>query len=260
MTGSWRGRAAAATLVVSVVAGCQPPPGGGTLTITGAVSAEHPEGSVTCRPPGDGGETYIPTWEWHGTIGGEAASFAVSSQSAHLPTEGVLSVGTRRWLHVVPGSPGEIVTERIDPDGTLHVVATLPEAFGSSEVEVTAALRCPSWGHADVTGALDGPIDGLASCDVPGGSDAYAAYEIASGHLDGRLDGSLTFTGLSGPAVDTAVVLDGGVVWGASNQLGEPPQVIVHEQADGLLVADATLTRLDGGPGAIEVEAVVLCT
>ena len=244
MHGAWRGRATAAALVVSVAAGlvaCHPGPGGATLTVTGAVEADDPEGSVTCRPPGDGGETYIPTWEWNGTIDGEAASLMVSSQSAHVPNQGVLTVGTRSWVHLY-GTTGEVVTERIDDDGTLHVTATLTEFPGTSEVEITAALRCPSWGHATLTGTLAGTIDGLADCDVPSGSDAYSTYEIASGNLEGRLNRSITFGGLSGPAVDTAVLLDGGVAWGAFNRPGEPPQVRVEEQADGVLIAGATLT------------------
>lgn len=261
---AWRGRAAAAALTVSVaglLVGCNPPPGEGTLTVTGAVEAEDPPGAVTCRQPGDGGETYIPSWEWNGTIDGEPASLVVSSQTTYTPTEGAFRVGSRTWYHFLPGAPGEIVAERIDPDGTLHMTATLPQMSGGTEVHITASLRCPGWGHAELTGAVSGPLGGVSSCPAPGqGSDAYVTYSVRSSNLAGQITGSeLTFAGLAGPTVDTAVLRTGGVTWGAANQAGQPPEIAAAVDAGGVLRAGATMHRLDGQPGTVEVAAAIRC-
>jgi hypothetical protein len=229
------------------------------MTMTGAVEAENPPGAVTCLKPGDGGETYVPTWEWNGTIDGEAASFVVSSQSSYLPDQGGLTVGTRRWLHLLPGSPGEIVTERVDKDGTLHVRAHFESSSGADAVDVVAALRCPGWGYSTATGAVAGVLAGTTSCAVPSRSDAYSSYEIRSSNLEGQLRaGTLSFAGLASPGVDTALLSHAGVGWGASNQPGQPPQSETSVNETGLL-ASATFQRLDGQPGAVEVDAVIRC-
>ena len=262
---AWRGRAAGAALFLSVtglLVACNPPPGEGQLTVTGAVEAEDVAGTVTCHKPGDGGETYIPTWEWHGTIDGEDASLAVSSQTSYTPGEGVFRLGTRTWYHFLPGEPGEIVAERIDPDGTLHMTATLPPMSGTGDVEITATLRCPGWGHSVLTGAVAGTLDGVSRCPAPaeGGSDAYVTFTVSSSNLEGQIASSeLSFAGLSGPAIDTAVLSNAGVTWGAVNQAGQPPQIDAEIHDQGVLHASATLRRLDGEPGTVEVDAVVGC-
>jgi hypothetical protein len=265
MRRAWRGRTAGAALIVSVtgvLVACSPPPGEGQVTVTGALDAEDVAGTVTCRPPLDGGETYIPTWEWRGTIDGEAASLGVSSQTTYTPSEGVFRVGSRAWYHFLPGAPGEIVAERIDPDGTLHMTATLPPLSGAGDVEITATLRCPGWGHSVLTGAVAGTLDGVSRCPAPGegGSDAYVSFIVPSSNLAGQIAWSeLSFAGLTGPAIDTAVLRNAGVTWGATNQAGQPPQIDDEIDDEGVLHASATLRRLDGQPGAVDVDAVIRC-
>jgi len=262
---AWRGRAADAALFVSVtglLVACNPHPGEGQVTVTGAVEADDVAGTVTCQKPGDGGETYIPTWEWEGTIDGEAASLGVSSQTTFTPTEGAFRVGSRTWYHFLPGAPGEIVAERIDSDGTLHLTATLPPMSGTGDVEITATLRCPGWGHSVLTGAVAGTLDGVSRCPAPGqgGSDAYVAFIVPSSNLGGQIASSeLSFAGLAGPAIDTAVLRHAGVTWGAASQAGQPPQIDAEVDDQGVLHASATLSRLDGQPGTVEVDAVVRC-
>jgi hypothetical protein len=46
---------------------------------------------------------------------------------------------------------------------------------------------------------------------------------------------------------------------GAANQAGQPPQIDAEIDDDGVLHASATLRRLDGQPGAVEVDAVIRC-
>jgi hypothetical protein len=257
---AWRGRAAGAALAMTVcglLVGCNPTPGQATLTVTGAVEVEDPPGAVTCQKPGDGGETYVPTWEWRGTIDGEAASFLVSSQTAYLPNEGALTVGT-----LLPGSPGEIVTERVDDDGTLHVRAHLEPwpAQGGDAVDIVAKVRCPGWGHSTMTGSVTGALGGTTGCTVPSGSDAYSYAEIRASNLDGQLrGGTLSFAGLSGPAIDTALLSHARVTWGATNQPGQPPEIETSIDGEGVLTAGATFRRLDGQPGTVEVDAVIRC-
>lgn len=261
MHGAWRGRAAAAALVLvvgGVLVGCNPPPGQATVTLTGDVEAEDPEGAVTCRRPGDGGETTVPSWDWTGTIDGEAASFGFSSQSGPVPDISVLRVGSRTWAHFT-GTAGTVVTERVDRDGTLHVSATLPRVGGTGVVEITAALRCPGWGYSTMTGVVAGSLDGTTSCQVPSGSDAYSYFEIRSSNLTGQLRGDLSFAGLAGPTVDAAQLRHAGVIWGAANQPGQPPQIETAVYDEGVLTASATLHRLDGQPGTVEVDAVIRC-
>ena len=261
---AWRGRAAAAALCASLVGllvACNPSPGEGRVAVTGAVEADV-AGTVTCQEPGDGGETYIPSWEWNGTIDGEAAFFAVSSQSQYVPTDGALRVGTRAWYHLLPGSPGEVTAERIDADGTLHVTAVLTSFTGEAPVEVTATLRCPGWGHSVLTGAVTGTLDGVSRCPAPGegGSDAYVTYIVSSSNLAGQIARSeLSFAGLDGPEIDTAVLRHGAVTWGAANQVGQPDQIEATIDDAGVLTASATFRRLDGQPGTIEVDATVRC-
>lgn len=254
-----------AALLVSVtglLVACNPHPGEGRVTVAGAVEAEGVAGTVTCRKPGDGGETYIPSWEWEGTIDGEAASLGVSSQTTYTPTEGAFRVGSRTWYHFLPGAPGEIVAERIDPDGTLHMTASLPPLSATGDVEITATLRCPGWGHSVLSGAVAGTLDGVSRCPAPGegGSDAYVSFIVPSSNLAGQIAWSeLSFAGLAGPAIDTAVLSNAGVTWGAANQAGQPPQIDAEIDDDGVLHASATLRRLDGQPGAVEVDAVIRC-
>jgi hypothetical protein len=259
---AWRGRAAAAALTASacgLLVGCNPPPGQAALTLTGAVEADDPAGAVTCRPPGDGGETTIPSWEWNGTIDGEATLFAVSSQSGPTPDMSVLHVGTRYWTHF-PGGAGNVVLDRVDHDGTLHATATLRPLTGTGDVEVTASLRCPGWGHSTLAGAVAGTLDGVPACDVPSGSDAYATYAVPSANLPGQLQAStLSFAGLAGPSVDTALLRHAGVTWGATNQPGQPPQIESSIDGEGVLSATASLRRLDGRPGTVDVDAVIRC-
>ena len=258
---AWRRPVAAAATAVSACAllvGCNPPPGQADLTVTGAVEVEDPPGAVTCRPPGDGGETTIPSWDWAGTIDGEPASLGISSLGGPTPDTGVFRVGTRAWAHF-PGDAGEIVFDRVDADGTLHATATLPGWNGLADVEVTAALRCPGWGHTTVTGAVAGTLGGVSDCDPPDGSDAFSAYTVTSSNLAGQLQGTLTFAGLDGPAVDTAVLQHGGVAWGATNQPGQPPSIEASVDDEGVLTASASFQRLDGGPGTVEVDAVIRC-
>ena len=126
-------------------------------------------------------------------------------------------------------------------------------------MEVTAALRCPGWGHTTVTGAVAGTLDGVSACDATSASDAYSAYTVTSSNLAGQLQGTLTFAGLDGPAVDTAVLQHGGVAWGATNQPGQPPSIEASVDDEGVLTASASFQRLDGGPGAVEVDAVIRC-
>ena len=262
MHGAWRGRAAAAALVLAVgglLVGCNPAPGQARLTVEGAVEADEPPGTVVCRTPGDGGETTIPSWEWNGTIDGQPAFLGISSQSGPTPDLSVFRVGGRTWVHYSPDDEGGIVTNRIDSDGTLHATATLPPATGVGDVEITAALRCPGWGHSTLTGALTGNLDGVADCDVPSGSDAYSSYSVPSSNLAGQVRGTLGFAGLSGPTVDTALLQNAGVYWGATNQAGQPPQIETSVDGEGVLTASATLRRLDGQPGTVEVDAVIRC-
>jgi hypothetical protein len=49
------------------------------------------------------------------------------------------------------------------------------------------------------------------------------------------------------------------VTWGATNQAGQPPQIDAEVDDQGVLHASATLRRLDGQPGTVEVDAVVRC-
>lgn len=265
MRRAWRRPTAGAALIMSlagVLVACNPRPGQGQVTVTGAVEAEGVVGTVTCQKPGDGGETYIPTWEWEGTIDGEAASLGVSSQTTYMPTEGAFRVGSRAWYHFLPGAPGEIVAERIDPDGTLHMTASLPPLSGTGDVEITATLRCPGWGHSVLTGAVAGTLDGVSRCPAPGegGSDAYVSFIVPSSNLAGQIAQSeLSFAGPAGPAIDTAVLRNGGVTWGAANQPGQPPQIEAEVDGEGVLHASATLRRLDGQPGTVAVDAVVRC-
>ncbi len=262
---AWRGRVAGAALCVSLVGllvACNPAPGKGQVTVTGAVEAEDVAGTVTCQKPGDGGETYIPTWEWAGTIDGQAASLAVSSQTTYEPSEGVFRVGSSTWYHFLPGAPGEITAERIDTDGTLHMTASLPRLGGGDPVELTATLRCPGWGHSVLTGAVAGTLDGVSWCPAPGegGSDAYVTYTVYSSNLSGQIASSeLSFAGLAGPEIDTAVLRNGGVMWGAANQAGQPDQIEATVDDAGVLTASATFRRLDGQPGTVEVDATVRC-
>lgn len=266
---AWRGRAAAAALaltVAGVLVGCNPPPGAATLTVTGAVEAENPEGTVTCLPSGSAWENRaVPTWEWNGTIDGQAATFevgatfVVGSPWPHVPDEATLSVGNRTWEHLTAGSPGEVVTDRVDHDGTLHVTATLYRG-GGEEVQITAALRCPSWGSAEVSGFVTGTIDGTATCRPPSWSNRYTTFEIITGNLEGRLDGVMwvTFEGVDSPDIHSVHLQVGPVAWTAANFPGEPPDIeIVEQQADRLVVR-ATLTA-SGLPG-IELEATVTCS
>jgi hypothetical protein len=50
-----------------------------------------------------------------------------------------------------------------------------------------------------------------------------------------------------------------GVTWGATNQTGQPPQIETSVDDEGVLTAGATLRRLDGQPGTVEVDAVIRC-
>lgn len=245
--------------VCGLLVGCNPPPGQATLAVTGAVAVDDPPGAVTCQPPGDGGETTIPSWEWTGTIDGQAASLGISSQTGPTPDIAVFRVGARTWVHFSPGQGGGVGFERVDSDGTLHVTATLPPATGTGDVQITAALRCPGWGHGTLTGAVSGTLDGVADCDVPSGSDAYSSYAVPSSNLAGQLRGTLGFAGLAGPTVDTALLQHAGVTWGATNQPGQPPQIETSVDGEGVLTAGATFRRLDGQPGTVEVDAVIRC-
>jgi hypothetical protein len=262
---AWRGRvapAAAITSLAGVLVACNPPPGEGQVSVAGAVEAEGVAGVVSCRPPGDGGETYIPTWEWSGTIDRAAAFLGVSSQTTFTPSEGVFRVGSRAWFHFLPGAPGEIVAERIDSDGTLHMTAELPPQSGTGDVEITATLRCPGWGHSVLAGSIAGTLDGVPRCPAPGeaGSDAYVSFILPSSNLEGQIAHSeLSFAGLAGPAIDTAVLRHGSATWGAANEAGQPDEIDAEIDADGALHASATLHRLDGQPGAVEVDAVIRC-
>jgi hypothetical protein len=262
---AWRGRVAAAALgasLVGLLVACNPAPGAGQVTVTGAVEAEDVTGTVTCQKPGDGGETYIPSWEWAGTIDGQPASLVVSSQTAYEPSEGAFRVGSSTWYHFLPGAPGDITAERIDSDGTLHMTAALPRHGGGDPVEIAATLRCPGWGHSVVTGDVAGTLDGVSSCPAPGegGSDAYVTYRVHSSNLSGQIAFSeLSFAGLAGPEIDTAVLRHYGVIWGAANQAGQPDQIEATVDDAGVLTATATFRRLDGQPGTVDVDAVVRC-
>jgi hypothetical protein len=243
MLGEPRGRVAAAALLVTVaglLVACNPEPGGGELTVSGAVEAENPPGSVTCREPGDGGETLIPTWEWSGTIDGEPANLGFSSQSAHTPTDGALVVGDRMWLALGGITGGEVVVDRIDADGTLHVTATLPPGPGSGpdDVDVTASLRCPGWGHSVMSGDLAGTLDGLPRCT--GSGDPSGTVEVHSANLDGQLRGDFFLLEPGGNDLWLRVGVD-GQDWFAMDENGVPQNVTVWAQDEDRIVFSATL-------------------
>lgn len=264
---AWRGRVAAATLgVVSVIglAGCLPP-GGGKVTVWGAVTADDPPGTVTCMQPGEGGETYIPTWQWDGTIDGEPARLSFSSQTSYVPEEGGLRIGTRWWIRLPAGGAGgsTITPKPVSDDGMLRVTAHIepPSWQTGGAVDIVAALRCPGWGDVALSGAVAGALDGVSRCPAPGegGSDAYVTYEVRSSRLAGQAAGTISFSGLAGPTVDTAVLSTGGVTWGAANSAGQPPQIDASVDDDGVLHAAATFRRLDGQPGSVTAEATIRC-
>jgi len=261
-----RGRAAAATLALAVVgtlAGCGVPPGGADVSVSGGVEADDPPGAVTCKNPGIDGETLIPTWQWDGTIDGQAARLAFSSQVSRVPEEGGLWVGTRRWLRFVSFPPGSTITPQpVSDDGTLRVSAHLePIAAGDEAVDITATLRCPGWGDVGLAGAVAGELDGVSSCPAPGeaGSDAYVTYQVRSAQFEGQPVGTLTFAGLAGPTVDTASLVAGGATWGATNQPGRPAQIEATVGDDGVLHARATFRRLDGQAGSVVADATIRC-
>ena len=264
---AWRGRVAAATLgVVSVIGlvGCVPP-GGGEVRVSGAVTADDPPGTVTCMQPGEGGETYIPTWQWDGTIDGEAARLSFSSQTSYVPEEGGLRIGAQWWIRLPAGGTGgsTITPQPVSDDGTLRVTAHIepPSWQTGGPVDIVAALRCPGWGDVALSGAVAAALDGVSRCPAPGegGSDAYVTYEVRSSRLAGQPAGTITFAGLAGPTVDTAVLSAGGATWGATNSAGHPPQIEASVDDEGVLHATATLRRLDGQPGSVTVEATIRC-
>ena len=238
-----RGRVAAAALAlvtIGAVGACTVPPGSGDVSITGAVTADDPEGTVICKDPCIDGETQIPTWQWDGTIDGEAATLSFSSQISHIPEEGALRVGTRWWVRLGGHPPGSTITPQpVTDDGTLRVTAHLEPGPGQAggAVDIVAALRCPGWGDVTLAGAVAGELDGVSRCPAPGegGSDAYSTFEVRSARFDGQPDGTITFAGLAGPAVDSAVLRSGGVVWGAANQPGLPPQIEASVDDAGVL-------------------------
>ena len=261
------GRVAAAALALITIGGlaaCAVPPGSGDVSITGAVTADDPEGTVICKDPFIDGETQIPTWQWDGTIDGEAASLSFSSQISQVPEEGVLQVGTRLWFRLGGQPAGSTITAQpVTDDGTLRVTAHL-EPFPGQDggpVDVVAALRCPGWGDVALSGAVMGELDGVSRCPAPGegGSDAYSTFEVRSARLEGQPDGTITFAGLASTAVDSAILHSGGVVWGASNRPGEPPELDTSVDDEGVLSATATLRRLDGQPGTVTAEATIRC-
>lgn len=262
---AWRGRVAVATLGIMSVAGLAAclPPGGAKVTVRGAVIADDPPGTVTCRQPGEGGETHIPTWQWDGTIDGESAWIAFSSQTSHVPDEGGLRVGDRSWVTLGGLPTGSTVTALpVTDDGTLLVAAHIVPQAGQPDgaVDIAAALRCPGWGDVTLAGAVAGELDGVSECPAPGdGADARATWLVRSARLEGQLPGAILFSGLAGATVDTALLDQDGVTWAAANVAGQPPQIAASVDDEGVLHASAMFHRLDGQPGSVTAEATVRC-
>ena len=131
------------------LAGCNPNAGEAAIVVTGDEQGVVTGPTVTCQPPGHGGETVTPSWEWSGTIDGEAATlmFAGLWQPGKVDA-GSLIVGGRQYA-ALDQPNGQLVrqTGSIDANGTLHVAATLPRVFGgeTGTVEIRADLRCPTW-------------------------------------------------------------------------------------------------------------------
>jgi hypothetical protein len=141
----WWGAAPLAIAVLGLAA-CNPAAGEGTFTVTGAEQATASGPSVVCRPPGDGGETVTPTWEWTGSIDGEDVTLAFAGMWEPTAVDaGSFMISGRQY--VAFDRPGGSLVRHggIDADGTLHVAATLAGPFGGGTVEVEADLRCPSW-------------------------------------------------------------------------------------------------------------------
>jgi hypothetical protein len=252
------------SIAAGLLAACGVPPGGADITISGAVTADDPEGAVICKQPGEDGETTIPTWQWTGTIDGEPAQLLFSSQVSSVPEEGGLQIGGRSWIRFVAFDNGSTVAPQpVSDDGTLRLTAHIEPTPGQTgeAVDIVATLRCPGWGDVGLGGDVSGELDGVSRCPAPGegGSDAYVTYEVRSAQLAGQPTGTIAFAGLNGPAVDTALLQSGGVLWGAVNTAGQTPQVTASVDDDGVLTATATFTRLDGQPGAVTADATIRC-
>lgn len=256
---------AAATLAVVGLTACNPAPGEATVTVDSAVlTGETSGGTATCDDRGVGGETYIPTWRWEGSIDGHAVALMFGSQDAHLPNSGTVTIDGQQWVVFHPFSAGTVDTLQVDEDGTLHVEATFLNDAGhapTDPVVVEAAVRCPGWGHAELTGVHTGATAGVTTCPAPGEqTDAYVTYEIWDSALEGYdVGGKLTFAGLTGPTVDTVTFEKDGVTWAAMNRPDRPPTVDPEVDDEGVLHVTASLTRLDLRPGELTVDATVRC-
>lgn len=139
-----------------------------------------------------------------------ARRLSFSSQTSYVPEEGGLRIGTRWWIRLPTGGAGgsTITPQQVSDDGTLRVSARIepPSWQTGGAVDIVATLRCPGWGDVALSGAVAGPLDGVSRCPAP--------YEVRSSRLAGQAVGTITFAGLAGPTVDTAVLRTGSVGWG----------------------------------------------
>ena len=87
----------------------------------------------------------IPSWDWTGTIAGEAAAVSVTGV---LPDKTVdsagVTIGDDQWIAL--GDPTRVHQVSLDDDGTVRVEATLTHAGpGTGPLTMVAVLRCPEW-------------------------------------------------------------------------------------------------------------------
>ena len=142
-------RLAATTAVLAAVSGglllsaCNPEAGAARIDLSGPVTAKVDGPTVTCRPAGDGGETVIPSWDWTGTIDGEAAAVSVTGVLPDMTVDSAaVSIGDDTWI--VLGDPTSVHQVSLDDDGTVRVEATLAHG-GPGPLTMVAVLRCPEW-------------------------------------------------------------------------------------------------------------------
>jgi hypothetical protein len=258
------------------LAACDLEFGKGRMTLSGAVDVDDLEGEVECRYDWPDGSTATSrlVWFWTGTIDGEDAWLYFGPATDDQGDVAALAVGDQTWAagetwSIDIDEPGEIVFGYPDHGGTLTGSATLvPESgsVGVDEVEVSADLRCESFGHAEFSGDIEGQMYGRAAC--------WSSWvwgrgpSLGSSRHEGQVQGTLWIQDDRPPA-PVRYRDSGSNYWRSVDENGDPAPATVlawqpgpgqpggEEGLHNLWLVTAALHREDGEPGEIEVTTLM---